>query len=291
MRIGELIRASERPFFSLEFFPPAKDEQLQEFYATADELAALNPLFASVTYGAGGAKRQNTLKVTSELAARGLNVMAHLTCVGAEPEEISQYVAHLQAHGAHNILALRGDPPQGKEWDWESGSFRHATDLIHYVRRENPEIGIGVAVYPAPHPESASFESDRAHTAAKFSSGADFGITQIFFDAREYTELVRVLRERGVDAPVVPGILPIQSFESVKRVLSLCGANIPGKFFLELEAAQDKGGAEAVREAGFKYAKNQIHKLLAEGAPGIHLYTLNKSGLSKRLIEECGLGR
>ncbi|MBD5640939.1 MAG: methylenetetrahydrofolate reductase [NAD(P)H] [Desulfovibrio sp.] len=290
MRIGDLIRASDKPFFSLEFFPPASEAQLGEFFAIADELAALKPLYASVTYGAGGARRQNTLRVTAELARRGLDVMAHLTCVGATAAEIRKFVSGLQANGVNNILALRGDPPKDGQWSWEQGEFRHAADLVRFARPQFPDLGIGVAAYPAPHPEAASFEEDRRHTAEKLAAGADFAITQVFFDPREYVELVRSLHQKGIDAPVVPGILPIQSLESVKRVLSMCGANIPGKFFLELEDAQAKGGVEAVREAGFRYAARQIRQLLAAGAPGIHLYTLNRSGLSKRLICECGLG-
>lgn len=290
MRIGELIRTSARPFFSLEFFPPASEEQLPGFFAMAEELAALKPLYVSVTYGAGGAKRQNTLCVTAELAKRGLDVMAHLTCVGATSDEIRRFVTDLRANDVHNILALRGDPPKDTHWTWENGEFRYAADLVKFTRPQFPDLGIGVAAYPAPHPESASFEEDRLRTAEKLAAGADFAITQIFFDTREYIELVRSLRLKDIDVPIVPGILPIQSLESIKRVLSMCGANIPGKFFLELEAAHAKGGVEAVREAGFKYAARQILQLLDAGAPGIHLYTLNRSGLSKRLIEECKLG-
>lgn len=291
MRIGDLIRSSSKPFFSLEFYPPAQPGQLPDFYKTVDDLAALKPLFASVTYGAGGAKQQNTLAITAELARRGLNVMAHLTCVGAEPESIRQFLVALLASGVENALALRGDAPKDRQWLWEQGAFNNASDLVSFTRREFPQMGIGVAAYPAPHPESPTFEMDREYTARKLAAGADFAITQVFFDAREYLELVRSLRQKGIEAPVIPGILPIQSLESLKRVLSLCGANIPGKLYLELEEANAKGGAQALRDVGFAYAMRQIRRLIDEGAPGIHLYTLNKSGLCSRLIRECGLAQ
>lgn len=289
MRIGDLIRAADKPFFSLEFFPPAKPEQLPEFYRAADELAAAGPLYVSVTYGAGGGKQQNTLNVTAELARRGFNVMAHLTCVGAEPESLREFLSELERNGVDNVLALRGDPPRDRDWDWKRAAFRNASDLIRFVKREFPRMGVAAAVYPAPHPESPTFELDREFTAQKLAAGADFAVTQVFFDAREYIELGRVLREKGADIPIVPGILPIQSLDSLKRVLSLCGANIPGKFYLELEAANAAGGAQAVREAGLAFALAQIRQLLDAGAPGIHLYTLNKSGLCLRILRECGL--
>ena len=151
---------------------------------------------------------------------------------------------------------------------------------MHFLRSEHPDLGIAVAGYPAPHPDAATFAADRAYLADKLRAGADFVITQLFFDVREYESLVSSLRAAGLEAPVTPGILPIQSFDSLRRVLSLCGANIPGKLYLELEAAHNKGGVEAVR---------QIRQLLDCGAPGIHLYSLNKSEMCLRLVEEAGL--
>ncbi|MDO5484393.1 MAG: methylenetetrahydrofolate reductase [Desulfovibrionaceae bacterium] len=292
MKIGHLVRnaaATDRPFFSLEFFPPSDESQLPSFYETAERLRALNPLYISVTYGAGGARQYKTLTVTAELARRGFTTMAHLTCVGAEPEKISAFLAELRAAGVHNVLALRGDPPKDSVWDWEQGYFRHAVDLVRFVREHEPDMGIGVAAYPAPHPESPSFASDRRYTADKLRAGADFAVTQLFFDAREYAAIVDSLRSAGVDAPVVPGILPVQSFDSLRRVLSLCGAGIPAKFYLGLEEAHAKGGNDAVREAGLAFAVEQIRQLRAYGAPGIHLYTLNKADLCLHIAREAAL--
>lgn len=289
MHIGDSIRAAKKPFFSLEFFPPSDEGNLPGFFETVERLRALDPLFVSVTYGAGGGKQRNTLAVTAELVRRGLSTMAHLTCVGAEPETIAAYLAELRAAGVDNVLALRGDPPAGQEWDWSKGYFRHASDLVAFARCQQPYMGIGVAAYPAPHPESRSIAQDRLYTADKMRSGADFAVTQLFFDAREYADLLEHLRGRGIHTPVIPGILPIQSFDSLRRVLSLCGANIPGKLYLDLESANAKGGAEAVREVGLEFAVRQIRFLLENGAPGIHLYTLNKAEMCLRLAEESGL--
>lgn len=289
MNIGKLIKEAPLPFFSLEFFPPAKTEQLPDFYATVAQLARFRPLFASVTYGAGGSSQDKTLNVTGDLAQMGLTVMAHLTCVGAQPHGIRAFINELLARGVDNVLALRGDPPKDAPWDWSAGYFRNAADLVRFIRLEYPALGIGVAAYPAPHPESATFAEDRRHTAAKLASGADFAITQLFFDVREYVDLRANLRAADIDLPVIPGILVIQSMESLKRVLSLCGANIPAKFYLKLEAANEKGGAEAVREEGLAFAIGQARQLLDRGAPGIHLYTLNRMEQCARIITECGL--
>lgn len=289
MKIGDLIARAKKPFFSLEFFPPAEEAQLERFYGVVDDLRQLKPLFVSVTYGAGGQKQQNTIATTHQLVERGLVAMSHLTCVGATADGIKSYLDALMASGIDNVLALRGDPPMDKFWDWSKGEFRHASDLVKFIKKEQPDMGIGVAAYPAPHPESPTFASDRDYTAAKLEAGADFAISQLFFDTREYIDLVERLRKRGIEVPIVAGVMPVQSFDSLRRVLSLCGARIPAKFYLELEEANASGGAEAVREAGFRFAMEQIGQLLDYGAPGIHLYTLNRKSLCRRIIVESGL--
>lgn len=288
MKIGERLRACSSPFYSLEFFPPREKEQWPAFLETARRLQALNPLFASVTYGAGGSTQDRTLEITARLRTLGLEPMAHLTCVGAGPERISEVLQRLHDIGVDNILALRGDPPRDRRMDWNTADFRHASDLVRFVRRVRPDMGVAVAGYPAPHPESPSFAEDRARTREKVLAGADFVVTQLFFDVREYFDLVDGLRAHGVNTPVIPGILPIQSLDSVRRVLSMCGANIPGNFYLELEQAHAEGGAEAVREVGLRFAVRQIRALLEGGAPGIHLYTLNRAELCLRIADEVG---
>ena len=267
MNIGQLIAERGKPFYSFEFFPPKDPDQWPDFFKMAERLAPLEPLFTSVTYGAGGSSQDATLEIVSHLKKEfQFETMAHLTCVGATQDYITQYLQRLRDNGVDNVLALRGDIPKA-----------------HY-----PDMGIGVAGYPAPHPESPSFASDWRYTVAKIREGADFVITQLFFDVREYLHFVDRLSDMGVSVPVIPGILPIQSLESIRRTLSLCGANIPGKLYLALEEANAKGGAEAVREAGLKFAVQQIRTLLDNGAPGIHLYTLNKASMCLRIAEEVG---
>ena len=288
MKIIEKINASPQPFYSLEFFPPKDRTSWPTFFATVERLRAINPLFASVTYGAGGGTQDNTLEITAAIKTMGIEPMAHLTCVGATEERLREYVARLHAAGVHNILALRGDPPHDAAWDWNKEDFKYALDLVTFMHRNFPDFGVAVAAYPTPHPQSASFADDRAFTQTKLDAGSDFAITQLFFDAREYFEFVAQMRARGVKKPIIPGVLPIHSLESIRRVLALSGGNIPAKLYLSLEAAHEKGGAAAVREAGIVFAIAQIRRLLEGGAPGIHLYTLNQAETCLRIVEEVG---
>ena len=253
------------------------------------KLKKLEPLFASVTYGAGGSNQDKTLHVTGKLASMGLNIMAHLTCVGSTEEKITAFVLALKDVGVDNILALRGDPPKDGQIIDAKASFKHASDLISFIRQATPEISLGCACYPTPHPESKTYAQDRQYTAYKLSHGADFAITQLFFDVREYVALVADLKNQGVDKPIIPGIITLQSFGALKRILSLSGANIPGKLYLELEAANEKGGTKAVQEAGLKFSAEQIRQLLDSGAPGVHLYTLNRAEICLELMERVGL--
>lgn len=294
MKIKDLIKASSSPFYSMEFFPPKDSSNWPAFIETAAKLKPLNPLFVSVTYGAGGGSQNNTVEIAKRLTQDcAYTVMTHLTCVGADSRRIREYMHSLQEIGVDNILALRGDAPQSQtdpatEYDWSKGAFKHATDLIEFIRKDFPDFGIGVAGYPAPHPESATIAEDHHYTAQKLNAGSDLVVTQLFFDVREYIALAGSLKVNGINKPVVPGILPIQSFSSLRHVLSLCGANIPAKLYLALEEADKKGGQQAVREAGLKFAAEQIRRLIDAGAPGIHLYTLNKADTCLELADVVG---
>lgn len=289
MNIADALRGQTKPFYSLEFFPPKEEAQLPEFFAAVEKLRGLNPLFASVTYGAGGNGQDNTLAVAAKIREAGLNVMPHLTCVNATRERLAGFLRELRDIGVRNVMALRGDAPSTEGFSWDAGEFRYASDLVRFMREEFPEFCIGVAGYPGAHPESPSFSSDIAHTKTKLDLGAEFVVTQLFFDVREYFAMVERLRDMGVTKPVVPGILPIQSLESVRRILGMCGANIPGKLYLALEEANETGGARAVREVGLRFAVDQIRRLVDNGAPGIHLYTLNRAAMCLRIAEEAGI--
>ena len=289
MKIPDLIRQRSAPFYSLEFFPPKDRQDWPAFFERVERLKSLNPLFASVTCGAGGSTQTNTLEIATRLKRdHGMEPMPHLTCVSPTEERIIQALDEFRLAGLDNLLALRGDRPRDAGPDWRPGTFSCAETLVAFIRARESAFGIGVAGYPAPHPESPSFYHDREYLRRKIEAGADFVITQLFFDTREYFELVTRLRGMGIEKPIIPGVLPIQSLASIRRTLSMCGANIPGKFYLELEEAHERGGTEAVKEVGLKFAVAQIRRLLEGGAPGIHLYTLNRAGLCLRIAEEVG---
>lgn len=286
MKIIDLISARS-PFFSLEFFPPKEKENWPAFFETVNKLKVLQPLFASVTYGAGGGTQSYTFEIAAKMLQNGITPMSHLTCVGATSDSIRDYINKLRQAGVTNILALRGDAPQGQDIRWEECPFTYASDLVRFVRKEAPDFGIGVAAYLTPHPESLSFAEDREAAAFKLNQGSDFAVTQLFFDHREYFEYVEHMAQLGITKPILPGVLPVPSFTTLKRVLSLSGSNIPAKLYLALEEA-DKKGPEAVKEAGIAFAVKQIRYLIDGGAPGVHLYTLNQAETCLRIAEEVG---
>lgn len=285
MKITDRIKTADR-FLSLEFFPPKEQDQWPRFFDQVSRLAGLDPLFVSVTYGAGGTFQDNTLGIASEVHNRfGLETMAHLTCVGAERDAIAAYLDRLMDAGIENVLALRGDMPDGDPADiWKD--FSYASDLVEFVKHGWPEMGVGTACYPDAHPESVSIDDDLRWTCHKFNSGSDFAITQLFFDVRRYQDLVRRLMSRGITNPIVPGVLPVLSMQSLNRMLALCGANIPLKIYLELQKADEAGGDEAVRLKGVEIARRQIKELLDLGAPGVHLYTLNNADVCLDILTD-----
>lgn len=278
MRIGELIE-SKRPFVSLEFFPPKEREAWDGFFQVVERLAPVAPLFVSVTYGAGGSTHAYTLEIVSRLKKDyGLEPMAHLTCVGASKEKIRGFLDGLAAAGVENVLALRGDPPKGQEqFVPDSEDFQHASDLVAFIRQEYPGLCIGVAGYPECHPEAVSPEADLDFLRRKVALGGDFVVTQLFFDNDCYFDFVDKVRAVGIDKPVVPGVLPVMSLAGAKRMVSMCGASLPPDYLTALEQADAAGGAAAVAEVGVAYARKQAQDLIDRGAPGVHLYTLNKA--------------
>lgn len=278
MRIDELLSRG-RQFVSLEFFPPKEKDAWPAFFFEVGKLSALNPLFVSVTYGAGGSTQANTLELVTRFSRDfGLNPMAHLTCVGASEASLSAFLKALVDAGVDNVLALRGDPPQGQP-DFKPGNaaFQHASDLAGFIRRAYPALCIGVAGYPEKHPQAESLDADIDALKLKLERGGNFAITQLFFDNDAYFAFVEKCRARGIGAPILPGVLPILNLASIKRIASLCGASIPADYLARLEAAAERGGAEAVRREGVAFARRQCRDLLTRGAPGVHLYTLNKA--------------
>lgn len=290
MRIDEIIATSSEPCFSFEFFPPRTEEGERNLYAALEELAPLNPSFASVTYGAGGSSRDKTIEITGSLKRDlGIEAMAHLSCVGATIEELHEVLDEVRDAGIENVLALRGDPPKGEaEWRAHPGGLRYSTELAALVA-EHYDFAIGAACFPEVHPDAPSLEHDLRFLRGKVAAGASFLITQLFFDNRLYFDFVDAAREAGIEVPIVPGIMPVTNVAQIKRFTSMCGASIPASLLEQLELrAEDP---DAVVELGVAYATLQCADLLARGAPGIHFYTLNKSPATRAILSALRLHR
>jgi methylenetetrahydrofolate reductase (NADPH) len=270
---------------SFEFFPPRTEEAQATLEQTLVELEPLSPSCVSVTYGAGGTTRELThdtvVRITRETS---LTAMAHLTCAAHTRAELTEIITRYRESGIENILALGGDPPA--DLDLPPGELQYAVELVRLVRSLG-DFSIGVAAHPEPHPRSPSIESDRLHTAEKLAE-ADFAITQFFFDADHYFELVDSLHRLGVDKPVIPGIMPVLSLAGIKRMSELQGSQFPEWFAAKLNAVGDD--AAAVRRIGIEEATRLCRRLLDGGAPGLHFYTLNRSTATREIYEHLGLG-
>ncbi|MGD9949462.1 MAG: methylenetetrahydrofolate reductase [Desulfobulbus sp.] len=287
MQIPQLIK-THTPFVSLEFFPPKTKEDWPGFLEVAKELGQLKPLFASVTYGAGGSTQSNTLEICEKLIQTcGFEVMPHLTGVTADKDKIDGFLSAIKELGVENVLALRGDRPTGFTGTDEElfANFPHAEHLVSHIRSHHPQLAIGVAGFPEAHAEASSFSADLEVMRRKVECGADFIITQLYFDNRTYFDYVERLRARGVNVPIVPGILPIRNLGSLRFILEMCNARIPGRLINGLMKAHEEGGAKAVYEIGVAYARRQVRDLLDGGAPGVHLYTLNKADMCLQVMD------
>jgi methylenetetrahydrofolate reductase (NADPH) len=282
LKIHEILRAG--PSFSFEFGPPRTEEMERTLARTLKELEPLGPSFVSVTYGAGGSTRERTHELVVQiLRETRMTAMAHLTCACHTRAELVEIVSRYADAGIENIMALGGDPP--KDLDLPPGELRYAIELVRLIRATG-DFSIGVAAHPEPHPRSPSREADRLHTAEKLAE-ADFAITQFFFDADHYFDLVEALRAHGVDKPVIPGIMPVTSIASVKRMAEMQGSEFPAWLLAKLEAAGDDPGA--VRAVGIEEATKLCRALLDGGAPGLHFYTMNRSNATREIYENLDL--
>ncbi len=288
MKIKNLLEQPERSKISLEFFPPKDRALWPKFFETAQRLRTLDPLFVSVTYGAGGSTQAATLEIVTTLKRDfALEPMAHLTCVGASTQVLRSFLDDLGRADVANVMALRGDPPQGETAFVPSDDgFRYATDLVRFIAAEYPDMGIGVAGYPEGHPEAVGLKEDLDFLKMKLNLGGDFAVTQLFFDNAIYWRFVERAREAGITKPILPGIMPIFSLKFIQRITSMCGATLPTAFLKDLEQAEARGGDVAVQEVGIAYAAAQIQDLLDTGAPGVHLYTMNRSDGCLRIMEQ-----
>jgi methylenetetrahydrofolate reductase (NADPH) len=294
MRIAERLQ-KPTPCFSFEFFPPRTPVGIENLMTTLRELYELSPDFVSVTYGAGGSTQTTTTELVSRIRRESkIEAMAHLTCVGHTQDELGAVLDRLAEADIENVLALRGDPPRPAgaaslgplPFAPVPGGFSYASDLLRYMKNSGADRGwrfcLGGACYPEGHIECPSRDDDLRHLAEKVQAGAEFLITQLFFDNAFYFDFLARAQAARVRVPIVPGIMPITSFEQVERFTRLCGATIPMRLRLQLERNQHD--AEAILELGVAHATVQCVELLQRGAPGIHFYTLNKSRATRMIL-------
>jgi methylenetetrahydrofolate reductase (NADPH) len=283
MKIRNRLNPSD-PCFSFEFFPPKSEEGVTNLLRTLEELAPLQPGFVSVTYGAGGSTRDRTVELVTRIKREAnIETMAHITCVGHTREELRAVLERLKEAKIENVLALRGDPPQGQQtFEPAPGGFRYAEELVRFIREEDFNFSLGGACYPEGHVETPSRADDLKHLKAKVDAGLDFLITQLFFDNAFYFDFVERARRAGINVPIVPGIMPITNYEQLQRFTRMCGATVPMRLGLQLERVKDQ--PEALVQLGVAHATVQCMELLQRGVPGIHFYTLNKSPATRMIV-------
>ncbi len=282
MKIRQMLAAGP-PTVSFEFFPPKDAAGFARLFETIEALRPLQPSYVSVTYGAGGTTRRKTVELVKRIKREtGIESMAHITCVGAGRDEISSVLDSLAAGGLENVLPLRGDPPQGAErFDPVPGGFRYANELVGFIGA-NYGFCLGGACYPETHPEAPSPAADLANLKRKVDAGAEFLITQLFFDNGDFLRFRDRAAAAGIAVPMLAGIMPVRSFSQIKRFASMCGASLPSKLLGRLEAAQDDTGA--IRSIGIDHATAQCRHLLNEGVAGLHFYTLNQSTATRAIF-------
>lgn len=289
MRIPDLY-AQPEPTVSFEFFPPKNDEaEAVLFQETVPALKQLSPAFISVTYGAGGGTRDRSLRIVSRLIKQfGIEAMPHLTCVGATADFIGSVLDEAAESGAQNLLCLRGDPPKGETtFTPTAGGFAYAIDLIRYVKARTKRFAIGAACYPEGHIECANKQLDWDRTADKVEAGAEYLITQLFYDIDAFLAFEDYLRnKRGIKVPIVPGVLPFLGAAQIRRFTSLCGAKIPESVSKRLDSFTDD---ESVRQFGVEVCTEMCRRLLDHGVAGIHLYCLNRAASTTELLHNLGL--
>lgn len=273
------------PRISVEFFPPKSEKAVEQLLKTASELRVLNPDFASITYGAGGSTRSRTLKYAERLQAElGYTIMPHLTCVGHSRDELQAIIADFKAAGLNQIMALRGDPPQDADgFTPQPDGLAYANELVALIKEVYPSCSIAVAGYPEKHPQAPDLETDLHNLKRKVDAGASFITTQLFFDNQVYFDFVDRCRAIGIEVPILPGLLTITSLEQAGRFCDMCQASLPEA--LEQQLADAGKDPAAVEAAGLDWLHAQARELLQKGAPGLHLYLLNRSGIALQLVE------
>ncbi|MBP9653080.1 MAG: methylenetetrahydrofolate reductase [NAD(P)H] [Rhodocyclaceae bacterium] len=274
-----------KPEISFEFFPPQTAEGAEKLRATRRQLAQLKPAFFSCTFGAGGSTRDRTLETVLEIQAEGLPAAPHLSCIGSTRDNVRAILGRYRQAGIRRLVALRGDLPSGMA---DPGEFRHANELVEFIRAETGDaFRIEVAAYPEYHPQAKSPREDLLNFKRKVDAGANSAITQYFYNADAYAHFVEAAQALGVNIPIVPGIMPIANFSKIARFSDACGAEIPRWMRKKFESLGDD--AAAVRAFGLDVVTELCQRLLAQGAPGLHFYTLNQAGLTTTICQRLGL--
>jgi len=280
MRIAELY-GRVRPIFSFEFFPPRTDAGYEALYRTVLDLKRLDPDFVSVTWGAGGSTRRKTVEIVTRIQRDiGVTAMAHLSCIGSTPQQIEETLAELSRAGIENVLALGGDRPE--DYEPPPGAFTYANELASFIKGRPYDFCLGGACYPETHPRAESPEADLRNLVRKVESGVDFLISQLFFDNGDFFDFCERARDAGVEVPIVPGIMPILSVSSIRRMTALSGARIPPE--LEARLCEVEHDDALTHDVGVEWATMQCRELLERGVPGVHFYTLNKSQATRNIF-------
>ena len=275
------------PEISFEFFPPKTEEGVLKLRETRKQLALLNPKFFSVTFGAGGSTRDRTMDAVLEIQAEGFEAAPHISGISSSKDEILSLLQTYQSHGIQRLVVLRGDLPSGEV---SSGDFAYASQLVTFIRAHTGNgFQIEVAAYPETHPEARSAGADLKHFKTKVDAGANAAITQYFYNADAYFQFVDQCQKIGIDIPIVPGVMPIYNYTQLARFSNVCGAEIPRWLRLRLEDCGDD--IASLRAFGLDVVTDLSEKLIAGGAPGLHFYTLNQSGIISNIAERLGLNK
>lgn len=287
MKIREMYDR-QQPVVSFEFFPPKTQNGVTHLFKTVKTLSAHNPSFVSVTYGAGGSTRDKTVDLVRRIKHDiGIEAMSHLSCVGASQADIDSILDDLAAADIDNVLALGGDPPKDQAIaDRSAWGFQYANELAAHIKTRQ-QFCVGGACYPEGHVDAPSKEIDLKYCKQKVDDGAEFLITQLFFDNQDYINFVERARAAGIDVPIVPGIMPVTNFTQIKRFSALCGATIPQEMHVDMAPIEDD--PEKVEALGIAYATQQCRELLDAGVPGFHFYTLNKSRAMSQILNHLEL--
>ncbi len=286
MKIRDLLKKVNTSI-SFEFFPPKTKEGEEKLFQTIKELESIKPTFVSVTYGAGGSTRDRTRNIVKRIHENtDLTVMAHLTCIGHTKEDLINILQDYKNIGIENILALRGDIPLNQEdFQHPEDGCKYASELVSLIRENFGDwYSIGVAAYPEGHPESPNLERDVINFKRKVEAGADFAITQMFFDNRYFYNFLDLCEKHGINIPIIPGIMPITNFKQIRKFALMCGATIPEKLVSKLEKVEDK--PDEVEKIGIEFAVKQCEDLLKNGVKGLHFYTLNKSDATLKIYNQ-----